>query len=185
MSQSADPASTDEEVVLTWNWDASEHHRANSAIFKARRLGVRLRFPLIALAIGISLGLFEVYFRDRNLLVGVVAVLFIPTFAFAGGVIGSRIQGRVAARQFSKKNPPDRRSMKVTITPHRYLIDAPDGSVSLMWRAIERVVESQPFFLLFTSSSGGYYIPKRAMDDQSQVNVRRFLKDMVTDCHLL
>ncbi len=185
MPESVDTASNTEEVVLTWNWDASEYHRANSAIFRARRLGIRLRFPLIALAIGISLGLFEVYFRDRSLLVGIIAMLFLSAFAFAGGVIGSRVQGWLGARQFSKKNPPDRRSMKATITPHQYLIDAPNGSVSLTWRAIERAVESQVFFLLYTSPSAGYYIPKRAMDDRSLVNVRRVLKDMVADCHLL
>ena len=139
---------------------------------------------MFALAVGAGFGALEFYFQSESVSYAIFSALFILACALVGGVVGSRIQPRLAANRTARKYPPGQRSMTTTVSPSGFRVESPNVSVSLSWKTIERVVESKDYFLLFVSSSRGYFIPKSAAHGQDLAYLRKLLKDKVEDCHL-
>jgi hypothetical protein len=64
---------------------------------------------------------------------------------------------------YHRNHPTLKGSQVFEFTPERLIMRGPLHNTELDWRAVQRVVETDRFFLFFISKSVAYFLPKRAV----------------------
>ena len=92
---------------------------------------------------------------------------------WVGARIGARVQSRMRARHIERETRAEERQMVVWIEEEHFRLEWGSGKLELGWASVRRAVETPEFILLFCNRTAGYYLPKSAIQTDTENVIKR------------
>lgn len=106
-------------------------------------------------------------------LIGIVAV--------AATSIALQAEGQWRVRQLQKNDPHSQETHYVELGPEGLHTWCAHADVRYSWRDITKVSENREFYLFVGKSGSGSAIPKRLLDDTTEIELRKSIREWAPD----
>jgi hypothetical protein len=149
----------------------AEHARASTIILR------RKRGFWIAIAVLVLVATGPVFFGAfRGYAVAQLISAFVPYVLIFGFIIaGMPVWQRWALRRVYRNTPTLQQEQTHEFSDAGFRMSNPLSNTLFNWEAFVGVLETRDFFFLYISRSMAYFLPKRAIPDQTQLQELRAL----------
>jgi len=148
-----------------YSWDPVAFRRANRLVMRHAIFPrwVRALLKVTPWFAGTVLALwlvFTVISQDWDALARSSPWLILVVGWFAFLLYGTAWLG---VRAFEKRHPPGHREIEVTLDESGFHTSSHPGELRLIWDALPQVVETDEFFLFYSTAQVAHYLPKAAI----------------------